>query len=138
MTMKSADEKKKVMSVKSKLKDHKQYSKVYIDHDKSRTDRLIESNFRAILTAVKQGNTNLSLRGARVVRNAGDGETRSGSGRERSPSPSYRDSRRRADRSPVRSGPREERSRGERSRDSQGRSGRRGQNGGVRSHNSRR
>ena len=41
MTMKSADEKKKVMSVKSKLKDHKQYSKVYTDHDKTRTDRLI-------------------------------------------------------------------------------------------------
>ena len=55
VTMKSKEDKKKVMSVKRKLKDHRQYSKVYIDQDKTKAERLMGSNCRAILSAVKQG-----------------------------------------------------------------------------------
>ena len=45
------------MVVKRKLKDHRQYSRGYIDHEKARTDGLIKSNIRTILLEVKEGNT---------------------------------------------------------------------------------
>ena len=40
-TLKSTGDKKEVMSAKNKLKNHKQYSRVYIKHDQSRSDRLL-------------------------------------------------------------------------------------------------
>ena len=67
-TLKSISDKKRIMSAKNKLKDHRQYSSVHINHDQSRSERIVADNFRTILSAIKQGDTNLSVRGFRVVR----------------------------------------------------------------------
>ena len=96
VTLKSTEDKKKVMSAKNKLKNHRQYSKVYINHDQSRSERLLADNFRAILAAVKNGDTNLAIRGARVVRtSSSDGDSRDNIGSP--PPPASRDSRRPTD-----------------------------------------
>lgn len=128
VTMKSASDKQKVMSVKRKLKDHRQYATVYINHDKTKSERLIEDNFRAILSAVRQRDTNLTLRGSRVVRS----ENGNGDGRRRPPSPSSRDSRRSVNRSPSVSVNRDKPPRGDRSRGSEGRNDSQSRRGGPR------
>ena len=128
VTLKSKEDKKTVMYVKRRLKDRRQYSKVYIDQDKPRAERLMESNFRAILSAVRQGGANLTLRGSRVVRTESDRDTGSGRGHERERSPAPRDSNRRSDSSE----PRDKPPRGNRSEEPRGRGDRRPNNGSFR------
>ena len=123
VTLKSIDDKKKIMSAKNKLKNHKQYSRVYINHDQSRSERLLADNFRAILSAVKNGATNLTLRGARVLRTGSSSDRDSRDTRKSSPPPPSRDSRRPGDRNSKPSSPsrsRDSDSRGDRSRGSAG------------------
>ncbi len=68
-TLKSNADKKKVMTSKRELRNHKSYSSVYINHDQHKSERIMADNFRAILSALKKGDTNLSVQGSRVVRN---------------------------------------------------------------------
>ena len=68
-TLKNKEEKQQVMREKSKLKDSRRFSKVFIHHDQVPSQRNMSSNFRAILRASKMNNSNsnLSMRGSRVV-----------------------------------------------------------------------
>ena len=128
VTLKSIDDKKKIMSAKNKLKNHKRYSRVYINHDQSRSERLLADNFRAILSAVKNGDTNLTLRGARVIRTGSSSDRDSRDARKSSPPPPSRGSRRPGDRNSKPSSPsrsRDSDSRGDRSSGSAGRDDRR-------------
>jgi len=68
-SFRSAEDKQSAMSAKNKLKQNQQYERVYVDHDQSRGDRLLADNFRTILVALKHNDTNLCVRGSRVVRN---------------------------------------------------------------------
>ena len=88
----------------------------------------MESNYRAILSAVRQGGANLTLRGSRVVRTESDRDTCSGRGHERERSPAPRDSNRRSDSSD----PRDKPPRGNRSEEPRGRGDRRPNNGSYR------
>lgn len=63
----SEEDKDRIMSVKSKLKDTKQYEKVYIHSDKSRAERLMSSNFRSLVNAYTKGEK-VYVQGARVAR----------------------------------------------------------------------
>lgn len=60
-TFQSNDDKNVVMRAKRKLKRHEQYAHVCIDHDQSKSDRIMTDNFRAILSALKQHDSNLSI-----------------------------------------------------------------------------
>ena len=63
----SSEDKKKVMLAKNKLKDNRQYPNVFIHHDQSREERLMASNLRKLVNAVKGGDTDISVRGSRVI-----------------------------------------------------------------------
>ena len=65
--LKNKNDKQRVMKEKSKLKDSRRFSKVFIHHDQVPSQRSVSSNFRAILRAMKVNNSNLSMRGSRVV-----------------------------------------------------------------------
>lgn len=80
--LKSNDDKRKVMASKASLKSHTQYSKVFVDHDQSVSDRVLASNFRCILNAMKC--QNLVVRGSRVINL--DSRNHSGSANSRSSS----------------------------------------------------
>ena len=60
----SANDKRKIMSNKRNLKSDRKYSRVYIDHDMSREDRIMASNLKSIVKAV--GNNKLYVRGNRI------------------------------------------------------------------------
>ena len=93
-TFKNGDDKRKVMTDKSSLKDSRQYKDIYINHDQSREQRLMTSNFKAVLDAINRNDNDLSLRGTRVIRrnrdnqNSHEGERRQSTtqGRDRSQS----------------------------------------------------
>lgn len=93
-TLKSVEDNEKVMTAKNKLKNSRQFSRVYINHDQSRDERLFADNFRAILSAVKKGNTNLTLRGARVIRTGSSPHRNTRDTHELSLPPTTRDSER--------------------------------------------
>ena len=65
--LKNKNDKQRVMKKKSKLKDSRRFSKVFIHHDQVPSQRSVSSNFRAILCAMKVNNSNLAMRGSRVV-----------------------------------------------------------------------
>ena len=52
---------------KKNLKSSRQYSNVYIEHDQPKSERLIASNFRAILTAIRRRDTYIRMHGAKVI-----------------------------------------------------------------------
>lgn len=60
-TFKSHDDKRKVMLKKKVLMSHVRFSGVYINNDLSQADRVMSSNFRTILCALKHHN--LTFRG---------------------------------------------------------------------------
>ena len=62
----SLEDKKKIMSNKRKLKDSDNYKYVIIDNDKPLSTPIMESNLRAITTAV--GRDKLILKGGRLVK----------------------------------------------------------------------
>ena len=76
-TFKSADDKRKVMSEKSKLKNSRHYDKVFIQHDQTREQRLLAGNFRTVINAINGGTSNVSFRGMLVVRNVDDNSSSS-------------------------------------------------------------
>ena len=51
------DDKRKVMTDKSSLKDSRQYKDIHINHDQSREQRLMTSNFKAVLDAINRTTT---------------------------------------------------------------------------------
>ena len=67
-SFKSKKDKRKVMTAKSNLKDSRQYRDVYLHQDQSREQRLMTSNFKAVLDALNRNDRDLSLHGTRVVR----------------------------------------------------------------------
>jgi len=85
-TFSSQQDKKKVMLAKAKLRNSNQFPDVFINHDQSRSDRVMADNFRTILTALKHRDTDLSIRGNRVVRQSNHSQ---GRGRRDSPGSSH-------------------------------------------------
>lgn len=63
--LKNKDDKQRVMKGKTRLRESRQFSKVYIHHDQLPSERSASTNFRAILRAMN--NTNLSMKGSRIV-----------------------------------------------------------------------
>ena len=65
--MKNKQEKQRVMKEKSRLKDSRQFAKVFIHHDQHTSERSVSNNFRRIVRAMKSNSSNLSMRGARII-----------------------------------------------------------------------
>ena len=65
--MKNKQEKTRVMKEKRRLKDSRQFSNVFIQHDLHPSQRSVSSNFRRIVQAMKSNANNLSMRGARIL-----------------------------------------------------------------------
>lgn len=65
--MKNKHEKTRVMKEKSRLKDSRQFTKVFIQHDLHPSQRSVSSNFRRIVHAMKSNANNLSMRGSRIL-----------------------------------------------------------------------
>ena len=59
-SFRNAEDKRKVMSEKSSLKDSMQYRDVYIHHDQSHEQRLMASNFKTVLGAMNSNSKSLS------------------------------------------------------------------------------
>lgn len=70
--MNSKQDKQRVMKEKSRLKDSRQFSKVYINHDQHPSERSVSTNFRKILHAMKSNKNNLMMKGSRVVYDDGN------------------------------------------------------------------
>lgn len=70
----SSSDKQKIMSVKKCLSDHKQFSKVYINHDQCKSERLMQNNLRAVVSALKSSGSSCDIKivGPRVVVNRPD------------------------------------------------------------------
>ena len=74
------------MSEKANLKDSRQYRVVFIHHDQSREQRLMTSNFKAVLDALNRNDKDLSLHGTRIVRRTQEeGQNRQAPERGQSP-----------------------------------------------------
>ena len=67
-TFKSAEDKRKIMSKKSKLKNSRRCERVFIQHDQTHEQRLLNSNFRAVIGALNRESSKFALRGTRLVR----------------------------------------------------------------------
>ena len=66
-TLKSNEDKKVIMSAKKTLKCHRSYSSVYINHDQTTEERRLAANMRTLVDAVKKGDSNLIVRGSRIL-----------------------------------------------------------------------
>ena len=64
----NAEDKATVMKEKSKLKNSRQCKDIFIHHDQSHEQRIMASNFKALLSALNDKDKNLSVRGTRIVR----------------------------------------------------------------------
>ena len=67
-TFRSSEEKEKVMKAKHRLRSST-YKNVFIHNDLPKEERMMNSSLRAIVDAVNHGNSKLSVRGGRVVKN---------------------------------------------------------------------
>ena len=67
-TFRSSEDKEKVMKAKNRLRSST-YKHVFIHNDLPKEERMMNSNLRAIVDAVNHGNSKLSVRGGRVVKN---------------------------------------------------------------------
>ena len=65
----SADDKKKIMTNKRHLKSDRKYSKVYINHDMCKNDRVLVSNLKSIAKAV--GHDKLVVKGNKICARTG-------------------------------------------------------------------
>jgi hypothetical protein len=66
--MSCSEDKSSVMKVKSSLRNHSQYSKVYIHDDQSKEERTHANNLKKIIDSMKSGKfQNLDIRGSRVT-----------------------------------------------------------------------
>ena len=50
-TFKSAEDKRNFLSEESKLKNSRRYERIFIQHDQTREQRLLNGNFRAVIGA---------------------------------------------------------------------------------------
>lgn len=66
-TMRNEADKKKVMESKQRLKESTRYRRVFIHHDQTMQERRSAANLRALVNAVRNGNTNITVVGTRVV-----------------------------------------------------------------------
>ncbi|MCG7878994.1 MAG: hypothetical protein N0C90_22070, partial [Candidatus Thiodiazotropha endolucinida] len=96
--MKSHEDKRQIMSRKMTLKNQRQYSNVFIQHDQAQADRVLASNFRNILNAMQSHD--LTVRGSRVLRRESrdisrddDRSASSSLGQDDSPSRDHRNNR---------------------------------------------
>ena len=64
-TCKSDEDKNKIMKNKAKLKENAQFEKVFLDHDKDRSTRIQEANWRSVIKTV--GSDSLFMKGDRVL-----------------------------------------------------------------------
>lgn len=64
-TMQSFDDRQKVLKAKAKLRNSRNYSDVFIQCDQTREERLMMTNFRTVVGALK--NSGITVRGNRVV-----------------------------------------------------------------------
>lgn len=64
--MQSKYDNNKILNGKYKLKNTRQYSSAYINHDQTPTERSMSKNVRTILNAMKGRDANLSMRGSLV------------------------------------------------------------------------
>ncbi|XP_052779602.1 heterogeneous nuclear ribonucleoproteins A1 homolog [Mya arenaria] len=64
--MRSMEDKREVMLKKPELQRNPHFNKVFVDHDLSYADRVMSSNFRAVLKALN--NQGLTVKGSRVIR----------------------------------------------------------------------
>ncbi|MES9880126.1 MAG: hypothetical protein ABW185_04515 [Sedimenticola sp.] len=71
----TAEQVSKIMKAKYKLKDNTQYRKVFIHTDKTKAERRMESSMRAVVDAVKRGDTNIAYTGNRIVRDTARSRT---------------------------------------------------------------
>ncbi|KAH3727225.1 hypothetical protein DPMN_053154 [Dreissena polymorpha] len=65
----TAEDQKMVMTNKKDLFKSRQYSNVFIYHDQLKNERLMASNFRTLLAALRQNDNRIGMRGSRVVIN---------------------------------------------------------------------
>ena len=65
--MKNKQEKTRVMTEKRRLKDSRQFSKVFVHHDLHPSQRSISNNFRRIVHAMKNNTSNLSMKDSRIL-----------------------------------------------------------------------
>ena len=65
VTLRTADDKRKIFRAKSSLKQNDDYSRVYIEPDRSRQDRIHDANMRRIVGAIP----NLRIRNG-IIQNA--------------------------------------------------------------------
>lgn len=59
--MKSVEDKKTVMLRKASLRDSRRYSSVHINKDQTREERLMSANFRSVIHAYRQGDSNIRV-----------------------------------------------------------------------------
>lgn len=67
VTFATFSDKQNVMAVKAQLKHSSQYKRVFIHHDQTREERLMVSNLRVIVDAVRNNKSDISVVGSRVV-----------------------------------------------------------------------
>ena len=67
VTLETPEDKEKVLKAKNLLRETNM-NKVFIHPDQSRSERLWNSNIRAIVDAVKTGDRSINVRGGRVIR----------------------------------------------------------------------
>jgi hypothetical protein len=70
-TCKDNEQKRKIMLAKASLQRSKKYERVFIEHDKSREERVNMSNMKTIVNTI--GRDKLSIRGNRIVENQYNG-----------------------------------------------------------------
>ena len=66
-TLSSLDDKKRVMAAKASLKDNRIYKDVYIHNDQARRDLMYAANLRSLVNAYRSGDSNMRVRGSRIV-----------------------------------------------------------------------
>ena len=65
--MKNKQKKTRVIKEMRRLKDSRQFNKVFIQHDLHPSQRSVSSNFRRIVHAMKSNVNNLSMRGSKIL-----------------------------------------------------------------------
>ena len=66
-TLRSSEDKKKIMTSKKMLKGHSSYGTVYINHDQTTQERRLASNMRTLVEAVRRGDSSIAVRGTKVI-----------------------------------------------------------------------
>jgi DNA-binding protein H-NS len=65
---KDTNDKKKILSAKSVFKDDDKFRSDFISSEQTKEDRVMAANMHTFVNAIKEGTSNLSVRGTRVIR----------------------------------------------------------------------